>query len=371
MRKGRGFVRTLATLSFAFGAGTLAAVYLPFDGWQLYAAAVCAFLGLVTALRRVEYRYKRHEVAICFALAASLVYYVAYDHLVAAPMREKSGSEAPFAGQVCDYPIESTYGAKVTLRLDGYRGKAVYYGDYDCLALVPGDRISGTAKWQDAAHIHENDITTFTSRGVYALLYSRGEAAVAAVEEPLRYLPQRLCRKCQSSVAAIWGEGDVGAMVSGILTGDLSQLPDGDYTVMKETGLAHLFAVSGMNCAFLVALLGLFLPPRYRRVGAGITIAVLLFYMCMVGLTPSVVRATIMQIFLLIAPLCLRDSDPLTALGAALLAILLYNPHAAASVSLQLSFAATLGLVLFAQKFYAGLSRLTKTDHRLWKKFWA
>ena len=50
------------------------------------------------------------------------------------------------------------------------------------------------------------------------------------------------------------------------------------------------------------------------------TIGVLLFYMCMVGMTPSVVRACIMQSFLLLAPLFKRDSDPITALGAALLA---------------------------------------------------
>ena len=51
--------------------------------------------------------------------------------------------------------------------------------------------------------------------------------------------------------------------------------------------------------------------------------AVLLFYMVMVGLTPSVVRACIMQIFLLAAPLLRRESDGLTSLSAALLVILL------------------------------------------------
>ena len=53
--------------------------------------------------------------------------------------------------------------------------------------------------------------------------------------------------------------------------------------------------------------------------------AVLLFYMVMVGLTPSVVRACIMQIFLLAAPRLRRESDGLTSLSAALLVILLAN----------------------------------------------
>lgn len=54
--------------------------------------------------------------------------------------------------------------------------------------------------------------------------------------------------------------------------------------------------------------------------------AVLAFYMLMVGLSPSVVRACVMQAFVLAAPLFKRDSDGLTSLGAALLVILLGNP---------------------------------------------
>ena len=95
--------------------------------------------------------------------------------------------------------------------------------------------------------------------------------------------------------------------------------------------------------------------------------AVLLFYMVMVGLTPSVVRACIMQIFLLAAPLLRRESDGLTSLSAALLVILLANPFAAAGVSLQLSFAATLGLVCFSQRlsgFFKGLYRGKKRPVR-------
>lgn len=137
--------------------------------------------------------------------------------------------------------------------------------------------------------------------------------------------------------------------------------------VMTQAGVAHLFAVSGLHCAFLVSLLGLLLPVRRRALGAGLSMAVLLFYMVMVGLTPSVVRACIMQIFLLAAPLLRRESDGLTSLSAALLVILLANPFAAAGVSLQLSFAATLGLVCFSQRlsgFFKGLYRGKKRPVR-------
>lgn len=148
------------------------------------------------------------------------------------------------------------------------------------------------------------------------------------------------------------------------LTGDKSAMDDGDYLAMQETGLAHLFAVSGLHCAFLVTLLALLISRRQRLLCA-VTIPLLLFYMVMVGMSPSVVRACIMQIFLLIAPLFRRGSDPLTSLAAALLVILLCNPFAAASVSLQLSFSATLGMVLLSPRLYKLLTGWYKGKCRL------
>lgn len=58
----------------------------------------------------------------------------------------------------------------------------------------------------------------------------------------------------------------------------------------------------------------------------------------------------------LAAPLFKRDSDGLTS-GRGALVVLLANPFAAGSISLQLSFAATLGLVWLSPKLYRNLSR--------------
>lgn len=124
---------------------------------------------------------------------------------------------------------------------------------------------------------------------------------------------QRAVYALREKIAAIWPDGDTAAFVTAELTGDRSGMAEEDSAVMTQAGVAHLFAVSGLHCAFLVSLLGLLLPVRRRALGAGLSMAVLLFYMVMVGLTPSVVRACIMQIFLLAAPLLRRESDGLPA----------------------------------------------------------
>ena len=239
------------------------------------------------------------------------------------------------------------------MELEGYhRARAVLYGEAELLAARPGDTVTGTAQWQSAAHFDSDDVSHFNARGVYALLYGREDVRLSAGDgDALRWLPQRAGKAFREKVAAIWDDPRVSGFLTAELTGDKSAMDDGDYLAMQETGLAHLFAVSGLHCAFLVTLLALLISRRQRLLCA-VTIPLLLFYMVMVGMSPSVVRACIMQIFLLIAPLFRRGSDPLTSLAAALLVILLCNPFAAASVSLQLSFSATLGMVLLSPRLY-------------------
>jgi competence protein ComEC len=239
------------------------------------------------------------------------------------------------------------------VELEGYhRARAVLYGEAELLAARPGDTVTGTAQWQSAAHFDSDDVTHFNARGVYALLYGREDVRLSAGDgDALRWLPQRAGKAFREKVATIWDDARVSGFLTAELTGDKSAMDDGDYLAMQETGLAHLFAVSGLHCAFLVTLLALLISRRQRLLCA-VTIPLLLFYMVMVGMSPSVVRACIMQIFLLIAPLFRRGSDPLTSLAAALLVILLCNPFAAASVSLQLSFSATLGMVLLSPRLY-------------------
>lgn len=346
-------MRVLATIGFSFSAGVFLAALLPWNGWQLYAAGGVLLLALAWLFAARKQKYFRRGLLILLPLAVSLAYFAGYDHLVRQPIENRCGAASDFAATVCDWPQATERGARVTVELEGYhRARAVLYGEAELLAARPGDTVTGTAQWQSAAHFDSDDVTHFNARGVYALLYGREDVRLSAGDgDALRWLPQRAGKAFREKVAAIWDDARVSGFLTAELTGDKSAMDDGDYLAMQETGLAHLFAVSGLHCAFLVTLLALLISRRQRLLCA-VTIPLLLFYMVMVGMSPSVVRACIMQIFLLIAPLFRRGSDPLTSLAAALLVILLCNPFAAASVSLQLSFSATLGMVLLSPRLY-------------------
>ena len=346
-------MRVLATIGFSFSAGVFLAALLPWNGWQLYAAGGVLLLALAWLFAARKQKYFRRGLLILLPLAVSLAYFAGYDHLVRQPIENRCGAASDFTATVCDWPQATERGARVTVELEGYhRARAVLYGEAELLAARPGDTVTGTAQWQSAVHFDSDDVTHFNARGVYALLYGREDVRLSAGDgDALRWLPQRACKAFREKVAAIWDDPRVSGFLTAELTGDKSAMDDGDYLAMQETGLAHLFAVSGLHCAFLVTLLALLISRRQRLLCA-VTIPLLLFYMVMVGMSPSVVRACIMQIFLLIAPLFRRGSDPLTSLAAALLVILLCNPFAAASVSLQLSFSATLGMVLLSPRLY-------------------
>lgn len=346
-------MRVLATIGFSFSAGVFLAALLPWNGWQLYAAGGVLLLALAWLFAARKQKYFRRGLLILLPLAVSLAYFAGYDHLVRQPIEDRCGAASDFAATVCDWPQATERGARVTVELEGYhRARAVLYGEAELLAARPGDTVTGTAQWQSAVHFDSDDVTHFNARGVYALLYGREDVRLSAGDgDALRWLPQRAGKAFREKVAAIWDDPRVSGFLTAELTGDKSAMDDGDYLAMQETGLAHLFAVSGLHCAFLVTLLALLISRRQRLLCA-VTIPLLLFYMVMVGMSPSVVRACIMQIFLLIAPLFRRGSDPLTSLAAALLVILLCNPFAAASVSLQLSFSATLGMVLLSPRLY-------------------
>lgn len=359
-------MRVLATIGFSFSAGVFLAALLPWNGWQLYAAGGVLLLALAWLFAARKQKYFRRGLLILLPLAVSLAYFAGYDHLVRQPIEDRCGAASDFTATVCDWPQATERGARVTVELEGYhRARAVLYGEAELLAARPGDTVTGTAQWQSAAHFDSDDVTHFNARGVYALLYGREDVRLSAGDgDALRWLPQRAGKAFREKVAAIWDDPRVSGFLTAELTGDKSAMDDGDYLAMQETGLAHLFAVSGLHCAFLVTLLALLISRRQRLLCA-VTIPLLLFYMVMVGMSPSVVRACIMQIFLLIAPLFRRGSDPLTSLAAALLVILLCNPFAAASVSLQLSFSATLGMVLLSPRLYKLLTGWYKGKCRL------
>ncbi len=143
------------------------------------------------------------------------------------------------------------------------------------------------------------------------------------------------------------------ALVHGLTLGDTDLLDPASVERFRRAGLAHLLAVSGTNVAIVlgaVAWAARRLPHKLRiAVGA---VALGLFVL-VVGPDPSVLRAAAMGGIGLVALGMHRTAEPLCALGLALIMLLGARPALVGSVGLQLSAAATAGIVLWS----GGLAR--------------
>lgn len=341
-------MRKLAIFSGAFSGGIFLAQYLLPEGWLLPGVLVFLVLGWTSFL--LPWEVRRRSVVACAALALALGWNWLYLRQVQKPLEALAGTEGTAVMTLCGYPEAADYGARATVKLNDFsHGKAVFYGDLSLLELEPGQTVVSEVRFQSAARVRDTDVTSFTSKGVFLLLYGRGEAVCGpGTAGSLRWLPARLGRAVAEKIRTLY-PAEAAGFLTAVLTGDKSGLSEGDAIALSEAGLYHIMAVSGMHCGFLLTLVTL-LTGRRRRLTAALTMPLLAFYALLTGGSPSVVRACVMLAFFLAAPLCRRDSDPPTALAAALFLILLVNPFAAASVSLQLSFAAMAGLLWLTPK---------------------
>ncbi len=136
-----------------------------------------------------------------------------------------------------------------------------------------------------------------------------------------------------------------------LLTGDVSGVDSELMENMRKGGIAHIFAVSGLNVGALYGcLLFLFSRTALKRAPAAARFlavaSVLLFYCGVCGFSASVVRAAITCATFYFAKLFGIGSDPLNSLGFAAILILLISPAELFGAGFQLSFLACLGLFL-------------------------
>lgn len=176
----------------------------------------------------------------------------------------------------------------------------------------------------------------------------------------IRFLPQRIARYCKQSISDYFPSRSAG-LLTALLLGDKSGISDADMLSMRIAGLSHLIAVSGLHIGFLVAFCSLL----GRKIGIYISIPLILLFVPVAGATPSVIRAAVMYLITAAAFLLRKETNSLNSLFFALALLLCINPYAIASLSLQLSFLATFGLITLAGNIQHRLMQPFTTSSKL------
>jgi competence protein ComEC len=153
--------------------------------------------------------------------------------------------------------------------------------------------------------------------------------------------------------------GDGATLLPGLSIGDVSAVgPDLD-AAMKASSLSHLTAVSGANCAVVIALIMLVggaLGFR-RRTRVILALAMLAGFVVLVTPGPSVLRAAVMAVIVVFSAAAGRPGRGVPALALAVIVLLLFDPWLARDYGFALSVLATAGLLVLAGPLARVLAR--------------
>jgi len=183
-----------------------------------------------------------------------------------------------------------------------------------------------------------------------------GPAAARSTSEALLEWLYRLRSRIGDRIRSIL-PGDTGAFAASLVTDERRAISDQTTEALRQSGLAHIIAISGLNMAlsagiFFVGLRMIFslIPgiaqawPTKKIAAAGALLAVTAYYMIS-GFAVSAERAFIMMAIMLIAVFFDRPSISLRNVALSALVILAVSPSEVLGPSFQMSFAATLALV--------------------------
>lgn len=152
---------------------------------------------------------------------------------------------------------------------------------------------------------------------------------------------------------------DSAALVTGLAIGDDSKLSSQTKEAFKTVSLAHLTAVSGANCAIVLGFLALLINRlpfrRWQRIA--VSLLAIVGYLALVGPEPSVLRASVMVVAVLIGFYMGRRVNPVDALALSVIVLVIFDPRLAVDYGFALSVFATLGLLVLAPKLITLLEK--------------
>ncbi len=180
------------------------------------------------------------------------------------------------------------------------------------------------------------------------MLWENAQPGARMIDRLRSYLSASMMRAMPSQA---------GAFAAGAMTGDRSGITQETVQALRDSSLAHLLAISGMNLAFLIAFVfamiryGLALIPpialrvNTKKVAAVVSLGVAAFYLALSGANVATERAFIMVSVMLGAVLLDRKALTLRSVAIAGVILLLWKPESLLEPGFQMSFAATVALI--------------------------
>lgn len=359
--------------ALAFASGILLAdsERLPLS-WSLGASLIVSAFLLVNAWR--SFRAGAYLPYFLFFVLGIFLTSVAGESLEAGPLYRlaQAGKGATVIGVVVKEPVANQFGDSFELLVEEIEteGRSFHTSEearVTCRSsdgrVAAGNRIAVRGFLSPPGGKDPGWRTYYFHQGVAAEVSTSSDRMkiLEGKANSLYWFSGRVRANLKRSVNSTLGPSSAGLLI-GVILGDTGGVDDATQQDFRATGLTHALAVSGLNIMFLIGALWPFL--RLARASPMVQIVSLSVSVWMYALlaqgSPSVMRASVMAQFLLVAWWSGRRRDATAAISAAALLLLFMHPFLIFDIGFQLSFAATYALVWFspiiAEKF-SGLPR--------------
>lgn len=328
------------------------------------------FLALAASIAVALLFVRSRQGRLFFCLVIALLIGLLRTNQAMAPLSaptvaDFAGREIAFTGTVAEEAVERTASQELVLR-------SLHVGDQDVsgrlLLRLPrhpvvayGDEVVFRCKPKIPEPIEGFPYDrVLRSRGIFATCSYPQAVDIRPNEHPgpLTYL-LRAKTVLVHQLSLLFPEPHAG-FISGLLFGGNHGLPSDLRGDFSRTGVSHVMAASGYNVAIFSQLLLLYLmrSPLGRRRALVASALFVVVYVLLAGATAAVVRAGIMALLCMLALWLGRPQSMRNVLLLTADLMLLANPLLLQDVGFQLSFGATVGLVLLADHFEGWLAFL-------------
>lgn len=340
-------MRRLLCAVIGFGLGCFLCVYLSSGSWIL-ASSICAVLGVVLWIARQRWRCLRKPFLILIGLLLGICWFWIYSAFYLSFADGLNGRTEEASIRVSDYSRASSFGSSfdgvLTIRSRPFQVR-VYPNERKDLS--PGMEVQGRFCFRVTTAKEMKRSSFYQSKGIFLIAYQEGDMTFVEADSRWWDFPAVMRHGLQSVLSKCFPK-DTEGFARALLLGDTSNLDYKTDTDLKISGIRHVAAVSGLHVSILFVLIGM-LTRKRQILTVLIGIPALAIFASLAGFTPSVNRACIMSGLMLLGQLLDKDYDAPTALSFAVLVMLLINPMAVNSVSLQLSVGSVAGILLFSE----------------------
>ncbi len=157
------------------------------------------------------------------------------------------------------------------------------------------------------------------------------------------------------------------SLLKGIIFGISLKTSKLFYQQLKIVGLLHIVVLSGINITILASIVASLTKFLNKKTSIFITIFTIVIFILFVGPQAPIIRAGIMGILTLVAVLYGRKAAALYILFLSALLTLIFKPDWLKTISFQLSYGATLGIIIFGPAYQTG-QNFGKIRYLIWKE---